>query len=215
MGIISSILNLFSSGIFGSISGIVSHYIASKNKLELTRLKYKNDLDMVKANTDYLNAQVAAGVKIQQTKTEGDIALADEGLKQVVYKQAGKRLFDKSYMQYLPTFLKGVIAFMFANVDVLRTIIRPVMTLVFSATFIFIFVKSYLHSPQSYILSATLLVDFIIYIVAAVISFYYMARDFDKHVDKLFSNNTPLSHPIGQWYEDTTAEKNMTEQQKK
>lgn len=203
MGFLAAIVKLLGGGIFGSITGLVGHYLTSKSKVKMLQMQYLHQENMAKEQINLMNAEANAGVRIAQSKTQGDIALSNAASRKITYLEASKNLFNQSYMAYLPKWVQSIIAFMFSQVDVLRALIRPTLAIIYTAVFLFILIKSYINSPASFIASATILIDFIIYIVATIIAWYYADRSLSKYTDKLFNRSVaPIeTPPMGQWYQ--------------
>lgn len=188
MGFLATLGNLFSGGIFGSITGLIGSYFTNKNKLELTKMQFTHQENMVDKQIDLLKAKAQAGVQIAEEQTKGQQAVADIKARTITYQQASKQLFDKSYMQYLPKWVQSIIAFMFSQVDVMRAIVRPLLAIIYTAIFLYIALENYVNNPASFLASSVIILDFIFYIVATIISWYYADRSFAKHIDRFLVN---------------------------
>jgi len=123
--ILESILGVL-SGLLGPIVTSISNYLSQK-------LKNAHDEKMAELNMQMMKLEAEMQIKVQESKVAGEVEMAEIAALKESYKEANTTLFDRSYMEILSrnkyfSWVNHIIAFMFAIVDFLKQLARPIIT---------------------------------------------------------------------------------------
>ena len=186
MGIGSTIVDVLSGGALGGITGLlgtgVSAYTAYKNR------KAEMEFELIKMDKDRENtlAEADAAIKVQQFKTEGEIDVREADAFKASMEAGMKSLFKSSYAQYMPGWLMGIVAAMFAMVDMLRSSVRPVVT------YFLVLVSAYLGwkvaqtQPEVFFEQAVSIVGALSYLTVTCVTWWFGDRRLAKVMAKKF-----------------------------
>ena len=177
MGLLGTIVNFASSGIFGGLSGILGHTVSSYFNLKAKKIEYQHQLDMVDKQKELLQVQV----KISSDE-------AEQKSLQESYKDSRKDLFDSSYFKLIPSFFRAIIATLFALADFLRKIIRPILTVYLAILISWLAYKTYLINPKAFASSPQLIINMILYSGVSIFTWWFADRKMDKYFENEMNN---------------------------
>ena len=130
---LDTIVGLFTSGGLGAIAGLFGSVVTGITNYKMQKLKNEHDIDMIHAESEAIKIEAEANIKITQAKTEGEVEIAEvEALKES-YKSLSQDAFKESYMEKLyqnkwTAWIGALAAFLFAIVDFLKKLARPILT---------------------------------------------------------------------------------------
>lgn len=199
------LLNIFSGGIFGSITGLIGSIATAWMNLKMKRLdletkKVNNEHKekMVSLQADAAVKEIEAGIRASEVEVAGDIAKGELAAYIETIKDQSRSLFQESYMKYLSKgkfgkIIAGLSAFSFAGVDVMKATVRPIATYyslgcatwVSAKVLTVISLETYLRSNPT--IAAELLRDivgFIFYMAMTAFSWWFVDRRLAKYATK-------------------------------
>lgn len=118
----------------GAITGLVGPIITGITNYKMLKEKNKHDVAMLEAESQAMIAETNALIQRDKIKTEGEIEVANAEAFTASIKEAGKSLFQESYMLKLmggsmpSQILGGIICFLFGFIDFLKGLARPSIT---------------------------------------------------------------------------------------
>jgi len=189
MGILTGGGSTILSSVFGSISGVVGHYIAQKDKekerqFELDKVKLEMERD--KLDSELALKEIQANLQTERVIQEGQRDIEEaKGWNDAVAKiQNSKNLSTSSLSKLLngnivQSTLGSVIAFLLGLVDVLRGLVRPVLTYGSFGVMVYL-VKEFAvntgfsNADQMAILS--LVIDVSVFVLTSATQFWFMDR---------------------------------------
>lgn len=186
------------SSLLGSVSGVVGHYFKAKEKKEkqshelaLIELSMKRD----KQETELMLAEISANLEVTKVQTEGALLMEEsKGFNPAVLgitksktlnNKAFEKLLEGNWFQKL---LGTVLAFMMGLVDIIRGLVRPILTFGSAAAIAYL-IKTFTvgvadFDDEKQLLLLTLVIDATVYVLTASVQFWFMdragARDFRK-----------------------------------
>lgn len=180
----------------GAITGLVGPIITNITNYKLQKEKNSHEILKIKAESEAVTVEANANIQIERTITEGKIAEGELTALTESMKNADVDMFKESYMDKLPGWVAGIIAFCMLQIDMLRRSIRPVATIYLMGATTWITVKAYeilqVNGPEaiSVIWAQKLFEDVIItviYLTVSCISWWFCDRQVKKFVDKQIS----------------------------
>jgi hypothetical protein len=123
------------SSILGIISGVGGSALTSILNLKTQKEKNKHELNLISAETNAMIAETESNIKIAEVKTKGLIEIADNktfslsqqfGNKVNVSNELIEKLFEKKWT----TFFGVLLVFLLGIIDVIRSAMRPAITIV-------------------------------------------------------------------------------------
>lgn len=127
--------------IVGTLTGLLGTAFTAWNNRKVKALEIKDkeldrahELSMVKANTEAMIKEVEANIRVTETTIAGEIEKQDVAMFADVQKLANESMFKESYMERLESTMFGkiigtILGLLFGLVDVLRTAMRPIITI--------------------------------------------------------------------------------------
>jgi len=185
------------SGALGSISGILGHWFKAKeekDKREFELSKMRMEKEMRQQDHEHALAEIEASIKVAEVKTEGELLVQEaKGFNSAV-AEINKNLVPTSVLEKLlnggifSRFFGTVVAVQLAQVDVIRGLVRPLLT---AAAYVSIGYLAYMLTPLFVTIDTTekvtimmMVIDAIVYVLTAATQFWFMdragARDFRK-----------------------------------
>ena len=190
---ISSVLNLFTGGVAGGISGIIGSVATGWFKLKVMKAERENkkldnqfELDKIDKLSDAAVREAEANMQVTKIEKEGELELTEARTLGSVVKAAMQPLFKESYMDRLYSggkfsqFVGTFIAFMFAMIDMFKSMIRPTLTLYAMILVTWLAVKTYQQNSEAVIASADMIVTSIIYMAVSAFTFWFLDRRMEK-----------------------------------
>lgn len=185
------------SAVFGSITGITGHWFKAKeekDKREHEREMISLNMERDKLDSELRIKEIDANVRVEESRLEGELLIEEgKGFNEAVV-DATKNKLSVTTLNYLlngnwfKQFFGIQIAYLLGLTDVIRGIIRPLLT---ASAFVAIGYLAYVLSggftklsleQQTLIVGS--LIDALIYVLTASTQFWYMdrhgARDFRK-----------------------------------
>lgn len=186
------------SSLLGSVSGVVGHYFKAKEKKD----KQAHELALIEMNmrrdkqeSDLMLAEITANLEVSKVETEGKLlleeskgfneAIADISKSKTLENKAFEKLLDGNWFQKL---LGTILAFFMGIVDIIRGLVRPVLTFGSAAAIAYL-IKTFTvgvadFDNEKQLLLLTLVIDATVYVLTASVQFWFMdragARDFRK-----------------------------------
>ena len=185
------------SSALGSLSGILGHWFKAKEEREKREhdLKLRKlEMEMRKQDHEHAMAEIDANIKVAEVTTEGQLLIQEaKGFNEAV-AEINKNLIPTSVLEkllnggWVARFFGSFVAIQLAQVDVIRGLIRPILTI---ASFTAIGWLAYTFAPV-FVAIPTLeqkavmmmVIDAVVYVLTAATQFWFMdragARDFRK-----------------------------------
>lgn len=127
-------MDIFGSIGLGAITGLVGPIVTGITNYKMLKEKNKHDVAILDAESKAMIAETNALIQRDKIKTEGEIEVADAEAFTTSIKEAGKSLFQESYMHKLmegnkfARVLGAVICLLFGFIDFLKGLARPAIT---------------------------------------------------------------------------------------
>lgn len=193
---IASIGSLISA-VSGTVCGIFGKWLITKEenkKREHEKDLIKLEMERDKLNSDLRLKEIEAGIKIEESRLEGELLTQEaKGFNEAVV-QTSKNILDRETLEimlegnFISKIISYIIIFNFHLIDVLRSSVRPLLTY---TSFLCIAYLCYVlsgdfesYAKENKIILITLLIDAIIFLVTSSASYWFMdrsgARDFRK-----------------------------------
>jgi hypothetical protein len=197
------ILEFLTSGVIGTLTGLIGNAITSYVNYKHQKLKNDHDIKMAELDQQAIRLEAEMNVKIENAKTEGQILLAEMDAVKQSYKSLEQSLFEKSYMQKLwdwpyTKWLAALISYLFASVDYLKHMIRPVLTiyLIGASTWITIICYKLLQLTMGDAVTVQdaynlfhMIVMTLIYLCTSTVSWWFSDRRSAKFIARLNDGN--------------------------
>jgi len=185
------------SSFLGSLSGVVGHWFKSKEERERRSFeldKMRLEKEIKQQDHEHAMAEIEASIKVTEVQTEGQLLIQEsKGFNQAV-AEINKNIIPTSILERLldggviARFFGTFIAVQLAQVDVIRGLVRPVLT---AASFAAIGMLAYTFAPVFVTIDTKektailmMIIDAIVYVLTAATQFWFMdrqgARDFRK-----------------------------------
>lgn len=184
MSIIDTVGNVLSGGLLGGITGIIGSMASAWVNLKMQKIKNEHEIAMGKLEQNTLRLETDKAIKIEKTKTEGEVAVAEMKNLRESYKSLSKTFFDKSYMPDLPKWVRAILAIAFALLDILRGSVRPILTYFVMSLSTWIAIKTYIANPVAFVSRAGLIVNAIIYLTVTAFTWWFSDRKMEKYLLK-------------------------------
>lgn len=184
----------------GGVTGLLGTCFTSFVNFKMEQQKNEHELKMIDAETKAMVAEAEANIKITETKTAGEIKIAEMDAFVASMGHGNKDLLKTSYVNKLvdsqsrvPRFIGTMIVFLLAMVDFLRGLARPLITyyLLFLATWITIALHSFIKGmeqapgPDGMVALYNNVILAMLYLTVTVISWWFG----DRRVGKFFEAN--------------------------
>ena len=175
MSILGSITDIFTGGLAGGITGIIGSIGSAFMNYKMKKLEYQHEIDMGNMR-----------IKIANSKVQGEVEKSEAEARKESYKEISNTFFKASYFKELPSWTRPVVAIMFALLDFIRGIIRPLLTIYLSALVFWIGYNTYLADNTAFTSSAKELVTIVLYLAVMTYSWWFCDRKIEKFIqDKL------------------------------
>jgi hypothetical protein len=197
------ILEFLTSGVIGTITGLIGNAVTSYVNYKHQKLKNDHDVAMSKLDQEAIKLEAEMNVKIERSKTEGQIMLAEVDALKESYKTLEQSLFEQSYMQKLwdwpyTRWLAALISYLFASVDYMKHMIRPALTiyLIGASTWITVICHRLLQLTMGDSMTVTdtydlfkVIVMTLIYLTTSTVSWWFSDRRSAKFLMRLQDGN--------------------------
>lgn len=177
------------SSIFGSITGIVSHWMKAKeeeNKREHELRVQEMTMKQSQLNHEHAIAEIEASIKVTEVQTEGQLLIEEsKGFNEAV-AAINTNAVPTSILEKLlgggvvQRFFGTIIAIQLAQVDVIRGLVRPSLTV---AAFTAIGYLAYTWAPvvlnlegASQMSVVMMIIDAVVYVSTAATQFWFLDR---------------------------------------
>lgn len=185
------------SSALGALSGLLGHWLKAreeKEKREFTLKERKLEMEMRQQDHKHAMAEIEANIKVAEVQTEGQLLISEsKGFNKAV-TEINKNLIPTSILEKLldggviGKFFGTLVAVQLAQVDVIRGLVRPVLTI---AAFTTMGWLAYTLTPLFISVDTTekltllmMVIDAVVYVLTAATQFWFMdrqgARDFRK-----------------------------------
>jgi len=125
--------------IFGGLTGLIGTALGQIFKYKTEKMNNEHERGMVQLETSAMIQEAEMQIQVTKSRIEGEVELAEISAYEESLKSGQKSLFGKEWMDRLLTmpgkmgavakFFGVIIAIAFGGVDVLRSLMRPVLTL--------------------------------------------------------------------------------------
>jgi hypothetical protein len=192
MDILSVLGTVFSGGVTGLVGSIGSAIMNYK----MQALKNADDLAMGQLEIQKIQAEAEASIKVQDAKTEGEIQIAQIDAYKASLENMQKNLFDTSYMGMLAkskwtSWMILPISFMFALVDFMKDLARPLLTyyLVGMSTWVTILAYQLVQKSGGMTQAQAdsifnTVIGMVLYLTVSSVSFWFADRNMTKFAEK-------------------------------
>jgi len=182
MGLLDIIGNVATGGILGSITGIIGSIGTGILNYKTLKAKQEHEIALIKAKSQAGVQEAMAKIKVEQAKADAEALVKS-------YDTEKRPLFMESYMQYLPDWIRPVVAVLFAFIDALRMSVRPLLAYALVGITATLGVIAYQQKPQEFIQKVPELVTAITYMTIMVISWYFGHRMNEKFMNKFIGGD--------------------------
>lgn len=172
------------TALFGGITGIVGAWIRNKHDLEVMRFQSaeaakgrQHDLDLIEREA--ASAEKIALIQYDETRLTAD----SNSLQASIESESQGATWSKDWSSKIKGFWAGLIAFLLALVDVIRGLIRPVITgaLVWQTHEIFVTILTFVGGlgglPQATASTVIVrVVDMILYLTCMAVGWWFGSR---------------------------------------
>ena len=213
---LGAILGFLGSTAFGSITGLVGNFINQWQLRKSKKMEMDHEIAMAKVQIEILNAKTEASIKINEAQIKGAVELeeskaytanivvanqesfADEWLNKLLEQQGWYRIFTLPLASFL---MLG-----FAILDIVKGLMRPVLTLFFTAAFGYITYISYgiLQSrgfatltPEQAVLYFSMAVDTCAMLTSTCVTWWYADRRMAKSLQQMYAKRLGLDSTEG------------------
>lgn len=196
--------------LFGGITGLLGNAITSFFKYKNAKMEYEHKEKMVKLETEAMLEEAKAQISIAKARIEGEVELAEveaykEGIISGKEKFFGEQWIDRmldsdGWASYILKPVATLLAICFAFIDLLRGLMRPVLTLYLTgmATYITYLAWKILEIKGLQALSVADAVNIyndvistVIYLAVSAITWWFGDRSMSKHIQRVRSGNQP------------------------
>ena len=200
--------------IFGGITGLIGSITTSITNYKIQKLKNEHEIAVIAAKTSAMTAQAEAGIKIAQTKTEGEIAIADQRTFETSIQVGNKNLFSskwvdklfavEGWMKYFSVPIGVFVAFLFACIDVLKGFTRPGMSWLFVGATIYLAYMTMGILADGGIAAMTVtqamailthILDIVLYLTTTCVTWWFGDRRTAKFLNRLNDGNVKDATP--------------------
>lgn len=209
---IGAILSFLGSGAFGSIAGIFGNWLNQRQIRQTKQMEMDHEVNMARVNIEALKAKTDASIKITEAKVKGTVELeeskayttnivvgnqksfSDKWLDKLLETKGWLRIFTIPFAAFLMTF--------FGLTEVIKGLMRPSLTLAFTAGYAIIAYFSYQvlsvrgieHIPvEQAMLYFTLAVDTCILLTTTCVTWWYADRRMAKTLARMTEKRLELN----------------------
>lgn len=211
---IGTILSFLGSGVVGNLFGILGNWLNQRQIRQTKQMEMEHEIGMARVNIEVLKAKTDASIKITEAKVKGVVDLeeakayttnivvgnqksfSDKWLDKMLEVTGWARIFAYPFAGFLMTF--------FGLTEVIKGLMRPTLTLAFTAGFGLIAYTSYgiiqargiEHiSIEQAILYFTLAVDTCILLTTTCVTWWYADRRMAKTLARMTEKRLEMNRP--------------------
>lgn len=161
-------ISILGGSVLGLISGGLKQWMQSKAEDQ----KHQHKVELLK---------LGSSLKLDETDAESFL----KGVSKIE-----EPMFHASYAQYLPRSLMGAVGVMFALLDILRSSIRPVLTIALMVCFILVIRESFLLTGMQIVEGGQAVdilnkaLDLLLHACGSALAYYFSDRTLTKHFRK-------------------------------
>ena len=176
MDIATAITNILTGGVAGGITGIIGSISSAIVNYKMKKLEYEHQEKLKQLELESKRIDI----ELSKAKISGQLELAEQETLKESYKELLKSYFTPFYYESLPDWMKVIIAFLFALLDFIRGITRPLLTFLLLLLAFWIGYNTYQADPNSFTTSATVFVTAIVYLTTTAVAWWYSDRKIEK-----------------------------------
>lgn len=181
MGFLTGLLD---SGVLGGVTGLIGSGLTAFASYKQAKLEKEFQVKQAELDMDMVRLEGEVAVKVQESKTAAEIDIAEMKAFETSQQLGNVSMFDKSYMDNLPSWAATVISLMLAGVDVLRGVIRPVLTIYLTAASTWLVWLTYKINSQAFGLEVNTIVSTITYLTVTSVTWWFADRRLAKSMLK-------------------------------
>jgi len=196
--------DILASILGGGLTGLIGNALTSFTNFRMQKLKNQHEEKMSELDMQTIRLEAEMQVKVTTAETEGKISLAEVDALKASYAQAGKPLFERSYMDKLmkspwTAWIGAILSFLFGFVDFLKGAARPVLTYYLMGVSTWITIIAYQTvekatgaSPLDLVKSLELfdkITTTMIYLTVSCVSWWFADRRIAKFLMRLEDGN--------------------------
>jgi ABC-type multidrug transport system fused ATPase/permease subunit len=200
---LEAIAGLLTSGGLGAIAGLFGSIVTGITNYKMQKLKNDHDILMIKAETDAIKIEADANIRVTKAEVEGRVEIAEvEALKES-YKSLSQDAFKESYMDKMfqsnwTAWIGALAAFLFAIVDFLKKLARPILTYyhVILTTWVAIVVYGILEkahgeaiTPDEAFKLFQMIVNVLLFLTVSCVTYWFVDRRTAKFLMRLQDGN--------------------------
>ena len=212
---IGAILSFLGSGAFGSIAGIFGNWLNQRQIRQTKQMEMDHEVTMARVNIEALKAKTDASIKITEAKVKGVVDLEEAkayttnivvgNQKSFSDKWLDKMLEATGWWRIIAYPFAGFLMTFFGLTEVIKGLMRPTLTLAFTAGFGLIAYVSYNiieargieHiSIEQAILYFTLAVDTCILLTTTCVTWWYADRRMAKTLARMTEKRLEMNKPV-------------------
>lgn len=201
---IGSILSLFGSGVFGSIIGVFGNWLNQRAIRKTEELKNAHEIAMSEVQIKMFTARTDASIKINKAQIEGTIDLQDSKAYATTLVVANQKSFSdkwidkmfavEGWLRYIAIPMAFCVMGPLALVDIIKGLMRPTLTLAFTAGFGYLTYVSYgilqqkgftTLTPDQAVLYFTLALDTCIMLTTTCVTWWFGDRRAAKSINRM------------------------------
>lgn len=189
MSFLGSLANILTGGVAGGITGIIGSIASAFVNYKMKKMDYDHQIEMARINMEKMELETNLKIRLAEAKVKGEVDIAEMEALKDSYKDLSKKYFSVSYFDSLPSWSRPLVALLFAFLDFIRGIIRPLATTFITVIVSWIGYSTYQSDPTAFVSSAPLLVSIILYITVMIYAWWFCDRKIEKFLMKKGGQN--------------------------
>jgi len=198
----SILSDLFNAGTGGVLTGLIGSIVTSITNYRLQKLNNQHEIAKIEAETNAMIAEAKANIEITETKVQGDLAISENQIFSETIRQSGRRqvsneLIAKLFDSRWTSWLGSLLVLLLGIVDVLKSAIRPTLTIYLIGVTTWITFTAYtilqLHNNAIDVDQALQLfndvVNIVIYLTVSCVTWWFGDRRTAKFLYRLNDGN--------------------------
>ena len=207
MSIIADIISGGTSGILGSLLGVVGGFLTSKQNLKQQELKNAHEIALIKAENESMQIEYNLNLKRTELEITGEIANTEADAYIEAVRQMGKPSLPSRTLEHLLSgskFQRAVgtlISVLLGLIDVLKASVRPMLTiyLVIVTTVLTFSLQKTISLVQAFsgdelVLIYREIIFSIIFLTMMVVGWWFQNRQQSKFSNNLNDGNRPVEN---------------------
>lgn len=201
---IGALISFFGSGVFGSLVGVVGNWLNQRQIRKNKEIEMAHEINMARVQIDIITAKTDAAISIVTAKVQGAVDLEESkayttNIVVANQKSFSDRWLDKmldatGWVKWFAFPFAGMLMAGFGFTDVIKGLMRPGLTLAFTAGFGYITYLSYTIlkengidslTPAQALVYFTIAVDTCVMLTTTCVTWWYADRRMAKTLARM------------------------------